>query len=51
MIWPGDALVYEGSVAGTREEDGHRTVDVELFCTRRNGGPVTLGWATFVVPH
>ena len=51
MIWPGDALVYEGSVAGTREEDGHRTVDVELFCTRRNGGPVTLGRATFVVPH
>ena len=44
-------LLYEGAVAGTREEDGHRTVDVELFCTRRNGAPVTIGWATFAVPH
>ena len=51
MIWPGDELTYDGMVARTREEDGHRMVDIELFCTRRDAGPVTLGWATFTVPR
>ena len=51
MIWPGDELAYEGAVVGTREEEGHRMVDIELFCSRRDGSPVTLGWATFAVPR
>ena len=26
-------------------------VDIDPFCTRRDAGPVTLGWATFTVPR
>lgn len=51
LVWPGDELTYDGAVAGTREEEGRRMVDIDLCCTRRDGSPVTLGWATFVVPR
>ena len=50
MIWPRDELTYDGVVAGTHQEKGQRMVDIDLSCTRRDGSPVTLGWATFAVP-
>lgn len=50
QAWPGDVLTYTGRVAGKREEDGARLVDLELTCTRQTGGVHCRGTATFVVP-
>jgi acyl dehydratase len=50
QAWPGDVLTYAGRVAGKREENGERLVDVDLSATRQTGGVHLKGWATFVVP-
>lgn len=50
QAWPGDVLTYTGTVAGRREEDGQKLVDLDLVVTRQTGGVHLKGTATFVVP-
>jgi acyl dehydratase len=50
QVWPGDTLTCAGEVTKRYEEDGERKVDLELLCTRQDGGTAIKGWATFVVP-
>ena len=50
QCWPGDVLTFSGRVARRYEENGERKVDLDLVCTRQNGGIAVQGWATFVVP-
>ncbi len=50
MVFPGDVLTLNGSIARTYEEDGERRVDLELVCSKQSGGVAVQGWATFVVP-
>jgi acyl dehydratase len=50
QVWPGDTLTCTGEVTKRYEEDGERKVDLDLLCTRQNGGTAIKGWATFVVP-
>lgn len=50
QVWPGDVLTFDGRATGERMEGGERRVDVELVCTRQNGGVAVQGWGTFVVP-
>jgi acyl dehydratase len=45
--WPGDVLTYTGTVVGRNE--GSRTVELELVCTRQTGGIHLSGTATFVI--
>ncbi|HEX6311116.1 MAG TPA: MaoC/PaaZ C-terminal domain-containing protein [Acidimicrobiia bacterium] len=49
QVWPGDTLTCRGTVTNRYEEDGERRVDLELACTRQDGGTAIKGWATFVV--
>ncbi len=48
QAWPGDVLTYRATIAGVREEDGQRLVDLEATVTRQTGGVHLQGWATFV---
>jgi acyl dehydratase len=50
QVWPGDTLTCTGEVTKRYEEDGDRKVDLELLCTRQDGGTAIKGWATFAVP-
>jgi acyl dehydratase len=50
QVWPGDTLTCTGEVTKRYDEDGERKVDLELLCTRQDGGTAIKGWATFVVP-
>lgn len=50
QVWPGDTLTCEGRVTKRYEEDGERRVDLELACTRQDGGTAIKGWATFAAP-
>ncbi len=50
QCWPGDVLTFSGRVARRYEENGEKKVDLDLVCTRQNGGVAVQGWATFVVP-
>jgi acyl dehydratase len=51
QVWPGDVLTFSGKVARRYEEGGERRVDLDLVCTRKDGGVAVVGWATFVVPE
>jgi len=50
QVWPGDVLTFSGKVARRYEEGGERRVDLDLVCTKQDGGVAVTGWATFVVP-
>lgn len=47
MAWPGDVLTYRATVAAKRQEEGRRLVDLEMTCTKEDGGVHLRGWATF----
>jgi acyl dehydratase len=49
QAWPGDVLTYAATVAGRREDDGERFVDLDLVVTRQTGGVHLNGTATFLV--
>jgi acyl dehydratase len=49
-VWPGDTLSTSGVVARTYEEAGTHKVDLELTCSKVDGGVVALGWMTFELP-
>jgi acyl dehydratase len=49
QVWPGDTLTCGGAVTKRYEEGGERRVDLELSCTRQDGGTAIKGWATFAV--
>lgn len=49
MVWPGDILTCNGSIASIEEDELQTTVELELTC-RSQRGPALLGWATFVLP-
>jgi acyl dehydratase len=49
QVWPGDQLVCAGRVVGKREHGGERLVDIELTCTRSNGGKAIVGEASFAL--
>jgi acyl dehydratase len=51
QAWAGDELTYTAVVAGRREENGERLVDLELSCVRQTGGKHLEGWATFACPE
>ena len=44
MTWPGDELVYAGTVLSKDGSDMH--ADLHLTCTRKSGGLVTESWMT-----
>jgi acyl dehydratase len=50
QVWPGDTLTCTGEVTKRYEDGRDRNVDLELRCTRQDGGTAIKGWATFVVP-
>ncbi len=50
QVWPGDVLTFSGKVTRRYEEGGERKVDLDLVCTKQDGGVAVTGWATFVVP-
>jgi acyl dehydratase len=50
QVWPGDVLSCSGKIARKYEENGERKVDLDLVCTKQNGGIAVQGWMTFVVP-
>lgn len=49
MVWPGDILRCEGSIASIEEDKHEKTVELELRC-RSQHALALLGWATFVIP-
>jgi acyl dehydratase len=51
QVWPGDVLTCSGKIVRTYEEGGEKKVDLELVCTKQNGGVAVQGWMTFVVPE
>lgn len=50
QVWPGETLTFGGQVTKKYEEAGERRIDVELVCTKQNGGVAVQGWMTFVLP-
>ncbi len=50
QVWPGDTLTFTGRVAKKYEQDCERRVELELLCTKQDGGVAVQAWATFVVP-
>jgi len=51
QVWPGDRLVCSGAVVEqVDDDDGERTVKLELTAVRVGGGTAIKGWATFAVP-
>ena len=49
MVWPGDALVCDGTIVRTEVRDVDTLVELELEA--RTGKEIVVkGWATFVVP-
>ena len=50
-VFPGDTLTLSGTVARTYDEGGERRVDLDLICTKQDGGVAVQAWATFVVPE
>lgn len=52
QVWPGDVLTCSGEVLTEYTgEDGEPRVDLELTCTRKDGGAAVTVWSTFVVPR
>jgi acyl dehydratase len=52
QVWPGDVLTCSGEVVKEYTgEDGEARVDLELTCTRKDGGTAVTVWSTFVVPE
>ncbi len=49
QVWPGDVLVLSARVAAKREDAGERLVDLELACTRKQGGVAVQAWMTFAL--
>ena len=49
QVWPGDVLTCTGMVTKRYEENGERLVDLELSCTKQDGGTAIKGNATFAV--
>jgi acyl dehydratase len=49
QVWPGDILTFTGKAVRETHEAGERRVEVELVCTRQDGGVAVQGWGTFVV--
>ncbi len=49
MVWPGDILTCEGSIASIEEGEHDTTIELELRCRTQHSLAV-LGWATFVIP-
>jgi len=47
VIWPGDALSYDGEVCSFADTEEGPAVNVELTC-RRDGVPVVRAWARFL---
>ncbi len=45
--WPGDVIVYRGSVSDIGEIDGEDMVRLNLVAERSSGAPVIEGWADF----
>jgi acyl dehydratase len=51
QVWPGDVLTCSGEVVREyTDDDGEARVDLELTCTRKDGGTAVTVWSTFVVP-
>ena len=50
QVWPGDTITFKALVAGKREEDGQRLVDLECTATNQDGVAVLTGTATAVCP-
>ncbi len=54
VYWPGDRLVYDGTINNIRNADGHNLADINLRCTRTtdNGGsePIVDAWMTVGLP-
>jgi acyl dehydratase len=48
QVWPGDTITFKALVAGKREEDGERLVDLECTATNQDGVEVLTGTATAV---
>jgi acyl dehydratase len=48
-VFPGDTLTLTGTVAREYQEAGETRVDLELTCTRQDGGVAVQGWATFAI--
>lgn len=46
QAWPGDTLTYTCTVAGEREQDGERLVDLDLAVVRQDGSVHLSGSAT-----
>lgn len=49
MVLPGDELICHGEVVREYEADGENRVDLELTCTKVNGGVAIQAQATFAV--
>jgi acyl dehydratase len=49
MVWPGDILTCEGSIASIEEDGRETTIKLELRCHSQHELAL-LGWATFVIP-
>ncbi len=49
QVWPGDVLSLSARVTEKREEGGQRWVDLELTCTRKQGGVAVQAWMSFVL--
>jgi acyl dehydratase len=49
MVWPGDVLTCEGSIAFVKKDQQETTIELELTC-RSQQAVTLLGWATFVIP-
>lgn len=46
QVWPGDTLTATATVAGIREENGEKLVDLTLSTTNQDGKEVVSGSAT-----
>jgi acyl dehydratase len=49
-VWPGDELMFDGSVVRIEETPAGTEVDVNLTCVRQTGAPAVTGSASFLIP-
>jgi acyl dehydratase len=50
ITWPDDPVTCTGTVAGKREENGEKLVDVDLQCETKPGTRSIIGSATLALP-
>ena len=50
QVWPGDTLIFSGTIARKYQENGEKKIVLNLQC-KRGEDLVLQAWSTFCLPH